>query len=1017
MKPETEPLDLATIRARLSSLRGEHYWRSLEELAETEQFHEFAQSEFPARAPDLLDPLSRRQFLRLMGASLALAGLSGCARPPAEAIVPYVRQPEEIVPGKPLFFATVMSLNGLGTGLLVENHLGRPTKIEGNPNHPASLGATDAIAQASLLTLYDPDRSPALTYLGRIRPWSQFLVAMQEVRNKHKESKGRGLRILTGTITSPSMGEQLRLLLKELPEARWHQWEPAGRHHTRAGAQMAFGEYVETQYRLAEADVILAFDANPLGCTFGHTRYGHDFAHRRKIADGARGMNRLYAVESTPSSTGAIADHRLALPVREGERFAFALAARLGVKAIRPDVNSFDSGDKWLAALARDLEGHRGSSVVIVGEQQPVLVHALAHVLNQALGNVGRTVVYTDPVEINPVDELTSLRELTDAMDGGVVDTLLIVGGNPLYSAPADLRFAEKLAKVRLRVHLSLYENETSALCHWHIPAAHYLESWGDTRAYDGTITFVQPLIAPLYGGKTAHELLATLTDRPERSGYDIVRGYWRGRLAKSEEEFERFWRQSLHDGVVAGTALPAKPVKLVSSSEFRVSSSPTPKPETTNQKPETKESLEIVFRPDPSVFDGRFANNGWLQELPKPLTTLTWENAALISPAMAERLGLTSLIGSKGGTAYADVIELRFQGRTVRAPVWILPGQADNSVTVHLGYGRARAGRVGTGLGFNAYALRSSDALWSGQGLEIRKTGERHTLAATQTHHNINGRDIVRAATLEQYRQNPHFAQRAKHGTEPQPSLYPQFKYDGHAWGMAIDLSVCIGCNACIVACQAENNIPVVGKEEVLRSREMHWLRVDSYFKGTADNPETYYQPVPCMHCENAPCEVVCPVTATAHSAEGLNDMVYNRCVGTRYCSNNCPYKVRRFNFLQYADWDTPSLKAMRNPDVTVRSRGVMEKCTYCVQRINKARIDAANEGRPINDGEIVTACQQACPTQAIVFGDINDRNSAVSKMKAEARNYGLLEELNTRPRTSYLAALRNPNPELSGT
>jgi molybdopterin-containing oxidoreductase family iron-sulfur binding subunit len=959
-----------------------------------------------------------------MAASLALGGLTACAAPPTETIVPYVRQPEEIVPGKPLFFATAMSINGLAKGLLVESHMGRPTKVEGNPLHPASLGATDAFTQASILTLYDPDRSPALTHLGRIRPWSQFLIAIQELRTAQKQSKGKGLRILTGTVGSPTLGQQLRGLLKEFPAAKWHQWEPAGRHHTRAGARLAFGEYVETQYRLAKADVILAFDGDALGCDLADLRSVHDFAQRRKAGEGDPPMNRLYAVESTPSSIGAAADHRLRLSVSDTQRFALALAGRLGITSARTDTSLPEAQQKWLSALARDLEAHRGASVILVGEHQAASIHALAHAMNSALGNVGRTVVYTEPVEVNPVDEIASLRELVDDMDAGAVDALLILGGNPVYTAPADFRFVEKLNKVRLRIHLGLYNDETSAFCHWHVPAAHYLEGWSDARAYDGTVTIVQPLIAPLYGGKTDHELLATLTARPEQSGYELVREYWRNRLGKSAEEFDRLWHQSLHDGIVEGTALAPKLV----TPRLAPWNAPSPRPspgsgrggsESDNPKSEIQnaKSLELVFRPDPSIFDGRFANNSWLQELPKPLTKLTWDNAALVSPATAERLGLGYSIGFKGSVAYADVVELQFQGRVVRAPIWILPGQADDTVTVHLGYGRTRAGRIGNGVGFDAYTLRGSDSLWSGSGVQVSKTGERYALATTQMHHNIDGRDLIRAGTLQQYRDDPDFAQKKNHANEPHPSLYPKYSYPDHAWGMAIDLSLCLGCNACIVACQAENNIPVVGKDQVLRAREMHWLRVDSYFKGAPENPETYYQPVPCMHCENAPCEVVCPVTATAHSAEGLNDMVYNRCVGTRYCSNNCPYKVRRFNFLQYSEWDVSSLKSMRNPDVTVRSRGVMEKCTYCVQRINKARIEAEKEDRPIRDGEILTACQQACPAQAIVFGDINQPDSLVSKMKTSPRNYGLLEELNTQPRTTYLAPLRNPNPELTET
>ncbi|MGH8546678.1 MAG: 4Fe-4S dicluster domain-containing protein, partial [Gammaproteobacteria bacterium] len=692
-------------------------------------------------------------------------------------------------------------------------------------------------------------------------------------------------------------------MLKQFPSAKWHQYEPAGQHHTRAGALLAFGNYVETQYRVDQADVVLAFDADPITGNLGNVRYAHDFAERRRVGRGRRGMNRLYAIESTPSSTGAMADHRLALPMSSIVNFAHALAARLGLNPARPEMTLPEAQDKWMDALARDLQKHRGACLVIAGERQAPIVHALAHAMNHALGNVGRTVVYTDPVEASPVNEIASLRDLTEEMEAGEVNTLLIGEENPVYTAPTDLNFGEKLQKVPLRIHLSLYHDETSALCHWHVPAAHYLESWSDSRAYDGTVTIVQPLIAPLYGGKTAHEFLAAFSDRPERSSYEIVRDYWKRRIGKPEEDFERFWRKSLHDGLVEGSALPIKTVSLNLARIMAASQlgEPNPKAEI-----ETQKSLEIVFRPDPSVFDGSFANNAWLQELPKPLTKLTWDNAALLSPATAARLGVGHETGWKGGAVHTDVIELHFRGRRVRAPVWILPGQADDTITVSLGYGRIRAGKVGTGLGFDAYGLRTSDALWFGSGLEIRRTGERYPLASTQLHHNILGRDLVRAGTFDQYRKNPDFAHEMTQGIEPNPSLYPEYKYPGYAWGMAIDLTLCVGCNACVVACQAENNIPVVGKTEVLRGREMHWLRVDSYFKGPPENPETYYEPVPCMHCEKAPCEVVCPVTATAHSAEGLNDMVYNRCVGTRYCSNNCPYKVRRFNFFQYSDWET---------------------------------------------------------------------------------------------------------------
>jgi molybdopterin-containing oxidoreductase family iron-sulfur binding subunit len=1004
------------------------YWRSLEEYAETEEFRDFLQRQYPHQLEAMIDPVSRRRFLQLMAASLALAGLGACSRAPKETIVPYVRQPEEIVPGKPLYFATAMSVRGLATGLLVESHMGRPTKVEGNPLHPASLGATDALAQASILTLYDPDRSRTSTYLGRIRPWTEFSKDLRGALERERKTRGAGLRILTGTVTSPTMADQLRTLLKQSPGAKWHQFEPAGLHHTRAGARLAFGDYVQTQYRLDKAELVFAFDAESLACSPGAVRYAHDFAARRKIS-GAPEMNRLYAVESTPSSVGAMADHRLALAPSEVGPLARALAAKLGVGESTPLA---DSRQQWVDSAARDLQQHRGRSLIVVGEPQPPAVHALAHAMNMALGNVGQTVVYTQAVEAEPVNEIASLRELVEDMDRGQVTTLVILEGNPVYSAPADLEFARKLEKVNLRIHLGLYENETAALCHWHIPEAHYLEAWSDTRAYDGTVTIVQPLIAPLYGGKTAHEMLAALSTEPQRSAYEIVSQYWRSRSGKQEGDFADWWRKSLHDGIIEGSAFGPKSVAVnvrrVTDAAKALLQDPKAPEERASESKETVDkssigqatadggTLEIVFRPDPNIFDGRFANNGWLQELPKPLTKLTWDNAALVSPATANRLGVGYDSGWRGGDVHADVIELRFQGRAVRAPVWILPGQAENTITLHLGYGRSRAGRVGSDIGTNAYALRRSDSLWSGTGLEVRKLGNRYPLAATQLHHNMRGRDLVRAGTLNQYREKPDFAHGDKHEINANASLYPEYEYPGYAWGMAIDLSACIGCNACVVACQAENNIPVVGKNEVLRSREMHWLRVDSYFKGPPEDPEAFYAPVPCMHCENAPCEVVCPVTATAHSAEGLNDMVYNRCVGTRYCSNNCPYKVRRFNFLQYSDWETESLRSMRNPDVTVRSRGVMEKCTYCVQRINHAKIEAELEGRRVLDGEITTACQQACPAQAIVFGDINDPNSRVAQMKASPRSFSLLDELNTQPRTTYLVALRNPNPELAG-
>ncbi len=999
MTPSTSPIDLTAIRERLASLQGPQYWRSLEELAETPEFQDFLYREFPQGASEWNDPLGRRRFLKLMGASLAFAGLTACTRQPKEVIVPYVRAPEEIIPGKPLFFASAMTLGGVATGLLVESHMGRPTKVEGNPEHPASLGATGVFAQASVLTLYDPDRSQAVTYLGEINSWNSFLSQLREALSKQRQAKGAGLHLLTETITSPSLAHQLRTLLTEFPSAQWHQYEPANCDNVREGSLLAFGEYAGLQYHFEKANVIVSLDADFLSCGPGSLRYTRDFMTKRRLWDGQTEMNRLYVVESTPSNTGAMSDHRLPLRASEVESFARALAMELSVES--GPTAGVAAHAEWVRAVARDLKRQQRTSIIIAGEQQPPIVHALTHAMNEKLGNNGATIVYTDTVEANPVSQIKSLQELTRDIDSGSVEILIIIGGNPVFNAPADLRFEKLLSKVGLRVHLSLYEDETSSLCHWHIPEAHFLESWADARAYDGTATLVQPLIEPLYGGKSAHELLAAFTGPSEHSGYDLVKDYWKSQ--KPSLDFEKSWRKWLHDGFVADTSFPPKQVSLKSlvvSGQLPVATGY--KQQTTDNGPST---LEIIFRPDPHIHDGRFANNGWLQELPKPLTRLTWDNAALISPTTAEKLSVQN----------EDLVALDYKGRQVQAPIWILPGHPNDSVTVHFGYGRTRAGRVGNGAGFNAYALRTLATPWFDLGLNIVKTGRRYRLACTQHHHSMEGRNPVRAGTLLQYQKDPGFIHEMGHSVPEGLTLYPEHKYQNYAWGMVIDLGACTGCNACTIACQAENNIPVVGKEQVANGREMHWIRVDRYYQGGLDNPQTYHQPVPCMQCENAPCETVCPVAATTHSEEGLNDMAYNRCVGTRYCANNCPYKVRRFNFLLYSDWDTRSLKALRNPDVTVRSRGVMEKCTYCVQRINAVRIEAKKQDRQIQDGEIVTACEAACPAQAIVFGNINDPNSRVSRLKAGKLNYGLLEDLNTRPRTSYLGALRNPNPEMT--
>jgi MoCo/4Fe-4S cofactor protein with predicted Tat translocation signal len=1006
-------LDLETARAHIAETKGPEFWRSLEELAGSAEFREMMHREFPKGASEWLDAVSRRGFLKLMGASLAMAGMTACTKQPPEAIVPYVRQPEEVIPGRPLFYATAFTLGGYAAPILVESHLYRPTKIEGNDKHPVSLGGTDVFAQASLLNLYDPDRSQTNTYLGAVQTWGKFVEAIRGPLNSQKAVQGSGIRILTRTVSSPSFADQLHNLLKLHPQAKWHVYEPINRDNVYAGAEMAFGQPVETQYKLENADVIVSLDADFLYAGYpGMTRYVRDYAKRRDPDSG--NMSRLYVVESTPSSTGLKADHRLPMRAAEIEGFARSLAGDVGVSAGAGAA----AGDtaKYVASMAKELQAHRGSSMVIAGDHQPPIVHALAHAMNQSLGNVGKTVFYTDPVSANPINQTDSLRELVADMRAGKVDMLFILGGNPAYDAPADLGFADALknTNIPMRVHLGQHEDETAELCQWHISETHYLEAWGDARAYDGTVTIQQPLIAPLYESKSAYEVVALLAGQAEATSHEVVQGYWKNQHPGAD--FDKFWRKSLHDGWIEGTTF--QPKQVAAKADFSLPSSGIARPLASRDLATlvplvNPNDIEINFRGDPSIYDGRFSNNGWLQELPKPMSKMTWDNPVFIGPKMAERLGLRT----------EDMITVELNGKSVTAPVWIQAGHPDNSITVFLGYGRQRAGRVGTGAGFDFYPLRYSATPWSTTGVNIRKAGGTYILATTQGYQTMETQDgdtrpLVRAKTLAEYRKDPDSFNDDKPAADF--SLYPgyadQYQKEPYEWGMAIDLNACVGCNNCMIACVSENNIPVVGKEQVNKGRHMHWLRVDAYYQGDRDNPKAYFQPVPCMQCENAPCELVCPVGATTHSTEGLNDMVYNRCVGTRYCSNNCPYKVRRFNFLLFQDWETPQFKMMRNPDVTVRSRGVMEKCTYCIQRITHHRIDSERENRKIQDGELLTACQQSCPANAIIFGNINDSSSQVSKLKAKTRNYGLLQDLNTRPRTTYLAEIRNPNPELEG-
>jgi molybdopterin-containing oxidoreductase family iron-sulfur binding subunit len=1026
-------MDLSDIKSRLAGLEGRTYWRSLEELAETPDFKDYLHREFPAQASEFTDPAGRREFLKLMGASLALAGVSACTRQPEERIIPYVKQPEEIVPGRPLFYATAMTLGGAAMPLLAENHMGRPTKIEGNPEHPASLGGTDLYSQASVLSVYDPDRSRNLTGRGTVRTWTDFLSALQAAVTTQKALGGQGFRLLTEPISSPSLIDQIQTLLSSMPQAKWHQWDPV------FGVSQGGVVSERALYRFDKADVIVSLEADFLGHGPEAVRYSKDFAKRRRVDTPQSELNRMYAVEAVPTVTGTKADHRLPLKSRDVFSFAAALASAVGVGGAAAGELPELARAKWIPAIAADLQAHRGRSVVVAGDYQPAVVHALARAMNQALGNVGATVTYAPPLSAAPADGAASLGDLVADMNAGRVDTLVILGANPVFTAPADFGFARAMEKVALRVHLGLYNDETADLCHWHVPEAHYLESWGDARSFDGTVTFIQPLIAPIYDGRQAIELLAAMNGTPGRSAADLVKDYWtrafEGRTktawtlrdsgGRPFASADGLWRHALHDGFLAGTSLfgdaaparegaPATGESAAAPARAAAVTAPAPQPAGAFAAPPAMTGMEIVFRPDPTVLDGRFANNGWLQEMPKPLTKIAWDNVAFLSPATANRLGVNLV---RNGNRKQEVLEVAYQGQRVNVPVWVMPGVADDVVVVHFGYGRKRAGRIGTGAGVDTFPLRTSKAPWFDGGARVTNTGDGYLVVSSQNHFAMEARNPVRVVDAEEYRANPKSVEEiGPEKPKPDMTLYPPYPYDGNKWGMAIDLNSCTGCGVCVMACVAENNIPVVGKDQVDRSREMHWIRVDTYYEGDPESPSVYNQPLPCMQCENAPCELVCPVAATLHSDEGLNDMVYNRCVGTRYCSNNCPYKVRRFNYLLYQDFTTPELYPQRNPDVTIRSRGVMEKCTYCVQRINHARIDAKTEGRGIRDGEIKTACQQACPADAIVFGNMNDPDAQVVKLKAQERNYGVLEDLNTRPRTTYLAVVKNPNPALVG-
>jgi MoCo/4Fe-4S cofactor protein with predicted Tat translocation signal len=1072
---------------------GRRYWRSLDQVADTPEFRQWLEREFPAGASEFTDPVSRRHFVQIMSASFMLAGLglTGCRRP-EEKLVPFSRLPENYVHGTAQFYATAMPARSSAIPLVVRSNEGRPTKIEGNSLHPASHGATDSFAQASILGLYDPDRSRRFLRAGKVvsrevaleflrRTMLPFGTAYGDLgvgelsaqadtiaREWEQKKGGQGLAILVERSSSPSRARLERLLRERYPEAGWYLHEPIDFDTHRQAATRAFGKAVFPGFQFDQARVIVSLDSDFIGTEPDTQLHIRQFSQGRRLQRATDQMNRLYAVEALFSLTGAAADHRLRVPSSQILRVAAQLARSVLASSGLPGSQIGDllaAAEKqsqglpvtlvdpeWITRCAADLVAHKGSALILAGHRQPLEVHLLAHAMNVALGAVGNTLILRDSTAVG----YGSLPDLAQALNAGQVNTLLILGANPAYTAQADLDWPTTQRKANTVIRLAPYEDESTEGCDLHLPMAHYLESWGDARASDGSLLPVQPLIEPLFGGLTELEVLGRAGGLEKTNPYDIVRETF-ARLAGSDEEK---WKQFLHDGFLENSAAAPVAVQFEWSTVAHLINTVRPLPlPGANQ-------LEVIFHRDAKLDDGRYANNGWLQELPDPITRMTWENVVLISQATAQRLGL-QIVDRNNNNLQVPLVTVRIGERSVTGPAWIQPGMADFVVALALGYGRTKAGRVGNGAGFNAYSLRTAAAPHLQLGATLTATGRQHPLATTQNHWSMEGRPIIREANLAEYRANPAFA-KGMDMPEPPDSrpLYPNpldvpgpdgrtpFDKALHQWGMSIDLTACVGCSACVLACQSENNVPIVGKEQVARQREMHWLRIDRYYTGEIAHPQMVNQPMFCLHCESAPCENVCPVNATVHDDEGLNLMVYNRCVGTRYCSNNCPFKVRRFNFFDYhkkpldrlyknpitsrtdGEWDLKRwfknpdrgyrpddewelLKLVTNPDVTVRMRGVMEKCTYCIQRIEQAKIGRKIQAGPsgdieVRDGTIQTACQQACPADAIVFGNIKDPNSAVSRQKALDRTYRVLDYLAVRPRTTYLARVRNPNPDM---
>lgn len=973
-----EPADVAG--RQIAGRRGRSLWRGLDEIADPPELRRRIEAEFPSLASRF--DITRREILKLLGAPLALAGLGGCKAEADQRAVPYVEAPEFMIPGRPEYYATAVIMAGHAQPVLGKTHVGRPIKLEGNPDHPASLGATDPFTQAALLGLYDPDRSQAPRHLDRPVAWSDFDAAMVALAAQLHAREGEGFRLLTGATTSPTLARQIAEMNRRLPQARWHSFNPAGEELRLEAARLVFGRPLERHLALDAAEMTVAFDDDILGPGPRQTHHARMWSARRLAFQNGEGACLLHVAEGAPSITGVRAAERLiASPLRTGP-LVQALAAAFGLGP--PPAALSECEQAWTERTAERLAHHRGRSIVTVGAQYAPEIQALALRINDRLGNLGRTIRFTEPLQPISPDGRRSLEALAEDMQAGRVTTLAMIGVNPVYTAPADLGFADLMSRVELAVHAGLHRDETAALSHWHLPLQHDLESWSDARAVSGHVTVLQPLVRPFYNVRSPHVVLETILGNLGASDHGLVRETWRAAWGGS---FEERWTRTLLRGFIEEST-PPEVMPNITNADITI----PPEPEA--------EGLVLVFQPDSSIWDGTFGNNAWLQELPDPLTKMTWGNVVAISPALASELGIAS----------GDEVRLTLDGREVRGPAWVMPGQEERTVTVTLGYGREAVGQALEGLGYDAYRIRLSDRPWLATGVSIEPTGKHEPLATTQLHFAMEDFDFVRTvppADLEASAPPLHEPEAEPAPSARAPSFYPDHDYDSPSWGMSIDLDTCIGCNACVVACIAENNIPMVGKKEVANGREMHWLRVDRYHEGDPADPRMHFQPVPCMHCEKAPCEMGCPVNATVHTPDGLNAQVYNRCIGTRTCSSFCPYKVRRFNWFDFTGDDPPELQAMRNPDVTVRDRGVMEKCTYCVQRISAARITAKIEGRPIRDGEVQTACQQACPTEAIIFGDVIDPDTKVSRRKASSRDYSLLEEANTWPRTTYLARI----------